>query len=391
MKITIVCDVLGKENNGTTVAAMNLIRYLKQSGHEVSILCGDQDKENEPNYFVVPNYSFGKLLDKYVAKVGVTLAKPDKDIIKKAIKDADLIHIMVPLSLGLTTIKVAQSLNKNIPITAGFHMQAENFTSHLKLNKVKIVNHNLYRLLDKHFYSYVDAIHFPTEFIKNTYLENLKQGGKNSKPKNYVISNGVNEQVKKQKNQKPEELKDKIVVLTIGRFGREKSQDTLIKALKYSKFKNKIQLICAGIGPLENKYKKLSKNLPITPSFKFFNRDEIIKTINYSDIYVHPADIELEGIACLEAIACGKLTIVSNSKLSATKNFAIDNSLIFKKRNPKNLAQVLDYWIEHEDLRHEYEQKYLDSAKNFNQKRCMQEMEKMMLETIENKKGTKIN
>lgn len=29
MEITIVCDVLGKENNGTTIAAMNLIRYLK--------------------------------------------------------------------------------------------------------------------------------------------------------------------------------------------------------------------------------------------------------------------------------------------------------------------------------------------------------------------------
>lgn len=29
MKITIVCDVLGEENNGTTIAAMNLIRFLK--------------------------------------------------------------------------------------------------------------------------------------------------------------------------------------------------------------------------------------------------------------------------------------------------------------------------------------------------------------------------
>ena len=33
MKITIVCDVLGEENNGTSVAAMNLIRYLTEKGH----------------------------------------------------------------------------------------------------------------------------------------------------------------------------------------------------------------------------------------------------------------------------------------------------------------------------------------------------------------------
>ena len=41
MKITIVCDVLGKENNGNTIAAMNLIRYLREHGHEVRVLCCD--------------------------------------------------------------------------------------------------------------------------------------------------------------------------------------------------------------------------------------------------------------------------------------------------------------------------------------------------------------
>lgn len=29
MKVTIVCDVLGTENNGTTIAAMNLVRSLR--------------------------------------------------------------------------------------------------------------------------------------------------------------------------------------------------------------------------------------------------------------------------------------------------------------------------------------------------------------------------
>ena len=55
MKIAIICDVLGEENNGTTIAAMNLIRFLKKQGHEVRIVCADQDKKNEPNVYVVPN------------------------------------------------------------------------------------------------------------------------------------------------------------------------------------------------------------------------------------------------------------------------------------------------------------------------------------------------
>ena len=47
MKIAIICDVLGKENNGTTVAAMNLIRSLKAKGHEVRVVCPDEDRRGD--------------------------------------------------------------------------------------------------------------------------------------------------------------------------------------------------------------------------------------------------------------------------------------------------------------------------------------------------------
>lgn len=48
MNITIVCDVLGEENNGTTLAAMNLIRALRAKGHTVTILCPDAQKQGPP-------------------------------------------------------------------------------------------------------------------------------------------------------------------------------------------------------------------------------------------------------------------------------------------------------------------------------------------------------
>lgn len=44
MTITIVCDILGEENNGTTIACMNLIRFLRAQGHTVRVVCADQDK-----------------------------------------------------------------------------------------------------------------------------------------------------------------------------------------------------------------------------------------------------------------------------------------------------------------------------------------------------------
>ena len=110
---------------------------------------------------------------------------------------------------------------------------------------------------------------------------------------------------------------------------------------------------------------------------------------SFADMYVHPAEMELEGISCIEAITCGKLTIVSDSKLSATRNFAVDEKCVFKKRNPKDLARVIDYWIEHPEEAKEYEQKYLDSAISFDQEECMKNMEKMIFEVYEKNKNNK--
>ena len=379
MNITVVCDVLGKENNGTTIAAMNLIRALKKQGHNVKVLCADKDKKGEENYYVVPNRSFGKALDKLVDKIGVSLAKPDDTIVREAVKDADVVHLLVPFKLSQHALAICKELG--IPTTAGFHMQAENFTSYFKLNHSKLANHAVYKYIYRKVYRDVDGIHYPTNFIRQTFEKNIKK-----QTPGYVISNGVNSYVKKRDVEKPKNLKDKIVILSIGRLAREKSQDTLLKAVLYSKYKDKIQIILAGQGLKEKKYRKLGEKLPIKPIMKLFPRDEIIDVINYSDLYVHPADVELEGISCLEAIACGKMTIVSDSKTSATKEFAVDEKCIFKKRNPKDLARVIDYWLDNTKEREKYEKIYLKNAHVFDQDECMKRMEDMMKEVVKNKK-----
>ncbi len=372
MKILIVCDVLGEENNGTTIAAMNLIRYLKKKGHEVRVLCADLDKIGKEGYYVVRNLNLGPF-NNYVKKVGVALAKPEKRIIEVALDGVDCVHVMLPFALGNATVKIAKK--KGLPVTAGFHCQAENFSAYVGMSKFKWLNHMVYKYMYRKLYKFVDAIHYPTQFIKDTFESHIKK-----QTNGYIISNGVNKRIVKNEVEKPKEFKDKFVILSIGRYAREKSQDTLLKAIKFSKYKDKIQVILAGQGTKEKYYKKLAKELPIAPIFKFFDRDDIVNVINYSDMYVHPAEMELEGIACLEAIKCGKLVIVSSSKLSATKEFAVDEKCIFKNRKPVDLAKVVDYFIEHQEERQIYEQKYLIESKKFDQDECMQQMENMIKE-----------
>lgn len=57
MKIAIICEVLGEANNGTTLAALNLISYLKSRGHDVRVVCPDEDKRGLPGYYILPRRS----------------------------------------------------------------------------------------------------------------------------------------------------------------------------------------------------------------------------------------------------------------------------------------------------------------------------------------------
>ena len=86
MKIAVVCDVLGEENNGTTVAAMNLIRYLKETGQEVRVVCPDEERKGQEGFYVVPQLNAGPL-NGYIRKVGVTIAVSDSHVIEQALSD----------------------------------------------------------------------------------------------------------------------------------------------------------------------------------------------------------------------------------------------------------------------------------------------------------------
>lgn len=376
MIVTVVCDVLGQENNGTTIAAMNLIRSLRSKGHEVRILCPDADKANVAGYYIVPVLNVGPL-NNYVKKNGVCIARGDSEIISRAIKGADVVHIMTPFLLGTKAMKIAREMG--IPVTAGFHCQAENVTSHLFLKNNRLANNATYRVFYKNFYKYVDAVHYPTEFIRSTFEV------KGRKTNAYVISNGVNSAFVPTPSCKPEEFKDKYIILFIGRYSKEKSHKILIDAVVQSRYAEKIQLVFAGDGPLKEKLIKQSEKLPNRPLFKFFSRTELLHMINCADLYVHPAEIEIEAISCLEAISCGLVPVISNSPRSATRFFALDEKNLFNCNDSADLAEKIDWWLSHPDEKAARSREYLGYTKQFDQEVCMNAMEQMLYDAAEHK------
>ena len=218
---------------------------------------------------------------------------------------------------------------------------AENITAYLHLDKFKALNTQIYRHMYKTLYKKVDGIHYPTGFIK--YHFEYEIGGKQTP--GYIISNGADRAFKKRDVARPAEYEGKYIVASTGRYSREKRQEALIKAVLRSKYESEIQLVLAGHGARDKYYKRISKKLTNPPIFKVFSREDMAKLLNISDLYVHPAYIELEGIACLEAMKCGVPTIVSDSPLSATYDFAADEKCIFEDGNIDMLAERIDALI----------------------------------------------
>lgn len=379
LNILIVCDVFGEENNGTVVAAMNLIKFLKEKGHNVKILCCDQKQKGKEGFFVTPVRNFF-IFNDYVARNGVQLAKKDLKTILDSLQGIDLVHVMMPFMLGKFASKFAHK--KNIPVTAGFHVQAENVSNHFFMQNVKIVNYWLYKDFYRKMYKYVDTIAYPSEFMRNLFEKISKLGN------GIVISNCVKEGYKKLPKESFNDyqlFKDKYLLVYNARFSKEKCHKTLIKAIKYSRFADKIVLFLPGKGPLQNEIIKISKTLKNSPIFGFYTQKELLKYYNLCDLYVHPSGVDIESVAIIEAICCGCTLLVSDSKKASSRYFAIDDRNLFKHNKPKDLAKKIDYWLENKKEREECSNYYASLIDKFTYENCMQSMEDMIIDTFNHK------
>ena len=374
MNITVVCDVLGEANNGTTIAALNLIRSMRERGHNVRVLCPDQNRKGEPGFYIVPTANFGPL-NNYLKKNGVSLSRASSDVVNAAIDGADVVHFTMPFPLGNKATRLAKK--RGIAVSAGFHCQAENFTSHIFMKDSRIANWIFYRFTWAHSYSKCDCIHYPTQFIRDTFEHAIRR-----ETPGYVISNGVNKAFHPEAVERDPKYDGKIVIQFTGRLSKEKTHKVLIDAVDLSKYRDRIQLVFAGIGPLQDKLQKRARKLPNPPEFRFFSRQDLVKQLNMADLYVHPAEIEIEAISCLEAIACGLVPVIANSPRSATRYFAIDDRNLFHNKDAKDLAKRIDYWIEHPEEKKELAARYKGFVEQHEYEHCMDRMEQMLFDAV---------
>ncbi len=351
LKIAQVIDVYENSSNGAGISTQRFTDLLRKENNDVIVLSTGKQAKNK--IVLEEFYAPFPYLKKVMKEMKFVFAKPDKELFKKVFVQVDVVHNQFPLMLGIVAVGIAKKLNK--PVVSTFHVQGEQLTHNAGL-KHPFWTKLMYKLFMHFIYNKSDIVICPSKFAE----QEIKKYG--LKSKTVVISNGVTADYKPMDI--PKKYPDKFTILTVGRNAIEKRQELLIRAIAASDYKDQIQLVILGNGPLRNKLEELSNELlDGKVEFNLLPTNKLIEYYNSVDLYVHAADIEVECMTAIEAMACGLPLLIADSGLSATKQFALNDKHLFK--TIEELTQKINYWFEHKSELEDSRAEYLELAKTY--------------------------
>lgn len=387
LNIAIICDPITHLTAGSIVSTLRFAEHLRERGHKIIFIAAKDKEKKKISYY--EGFKIYRFLSIALpgSKGQYIMSFPRIKRIKQILKEEriDIVHLIDPTISSILGIKAARALK--IPVISHSHLQPENMVLQLpKLVQGQKLNNLVYRYV-VWMYNKVDAVVCPSKFAERA----IKKYDKNLKI--YVISNGVNlSKFKKIKNnnfiKKYNLFKKDKRILYVGRLHMEKSVNTLIEVMPFiiKNFKN-VCLDIVGAGHLREELEKLATKLGVKNNVKFFGKiphEELLKAYNSSDIFVLPSIAELEGMVVLEAMACGKPIIISDSKLSASPDFVSNNGFLFKLQNPEDLAKKALILLKNDKLRKKMGNESYKKVKEYDINKSVDKLEKVYYKIINN-------
>ena len=363
MKILFVVNNYYASGNGLSASARRTVQYLREAGQEVRVLSGRNHEADEPQ----PDYVLADfhvpVFDGLVQSNGYKFAKTDFAVIRRAVRWADVVHLEEPFIIQVVTARMARYYK--VPCTATYHLHPENLFCSINLGDWKFLNYSTLLTWRDFVFNLCTDIQCPTENV----LERLRKFG--FKSRLHLISNGIIPDLNIRPKDENEDPDRPFLVVCIGRLSVEKDQPTLLEAMKYSKYADRIQLYFAGRGPeadaIQEKAHKLFEEgiVKYDPIFQFHDREGLRELAARSDLYIHCATVEVEGLSALEALQQAVVPVIAKGDLTATSQFALDEHSLFPTKDPEALAACIDYWLDHPVERQEMGWRYAESTEEY--------------------------
>jgi len=234
----------------------------------------------------------------------------------------DVFHAHHPFWLGAEALKYARKFRKPLVFTA--HTKFEHYVHYIPFFPAKIMAKLLLRKRTR-FSNNCKAVIAPTEGIKKELID------ENVKSPIHVIPSGIN--TDKFKNAEGARVREKLgilanekVLLFLGRLGKEKNLDLLLKTIP--QILNKYPLtkfLAVGEGEEKIKFSKLKKQYPqrVILTGKVLYK-EVPDYYKAADIFLQPSLSETQGLTTVEAMVSGLAVVSVDSE-------AIDNFIENRK------------------------------------------------------------
>lgn len=362
MKVLFVCNNAYTRGNGLCTSVQNTMRQLRERGVDARLMAiANPDPEGPQPDFPLKHFKF-PIFEPIIRANGFSYAKIDRKIIREAVEWTEIVHFEEALFLENAVRKIAVRMGK--ACTATFHLYPHNITSNLWLPRKNFVNPLLISYWKHIIYDHCSDIQCPSGEVRR-YLE---RNGVTARL--HVISNGIHlpEVPQEPRPVFPEPAVD---ILCTGRLAREKSQTTLLEAMRYSRYADRIRLIFAGNGQMAGRYRKQAAKLvgdgvlKHEPVFGFYATDELNALARKCYLYVHCAYVEVEGLSCLEATREGLVPVIAQGDLIGTSAFALCPESLYPLQDSRALAARIDWWIEHPEVRNQMAQRHAEAARNY--------------------------
>jgi len=332
LRIAFVADTINGRIGGGVTSARHMVEKLREN-HEVLEVGADADGPGKLPSFTVP-FTVQREMD-------FVMALPDRRKLERLFGGVDIVHVQFPFLLARSAVRAAGRVER--PVVAAFHVQPENAFLNVGVHSRRL-NDWLYRAWARGIYNRADAVVAPTAFAERK----LREHGVTAPVR--VISNGIPPDLARDPPPGVHRRDGPFVVMTAGRLAAEKRQDLLIEALRRCRHQAEIKLVIAGAGPRLASLQRLSKGLSNPAEIGFVSRERLLELLHRSDLFVHCSEVELEGIAPIEAMSAGLPVLVAQASESAASELALDDDFRFPAGDAAALAERIDHLFEHPEI-----------------------------------------
>ena len=341
MKILFATESYYPNIDGGAIAQRRLVHELTKNEHEVGVIAPGPSFKNsiEQDKGSTIFRTRGLTLPFYMNNKYHFSPFPIFQV-KKIIKTfkPDVIDVCSPYPIGVSIMICAKKYS--IPIIGSIHMLPENMLS-------PFLSSRYYETMKKYSWSYlvyffnlVDWTTIPTQTGADMYIN------MGLKTKITPISNGVDTEIFNPSTngeylRKKFKIPKENIVLYTGRMSSEKNLDVLIKAIPYVlKEIGAHFLLCGSGGGYKQNIEKLTETLKIsdnTTFIDFLDWEDYPNIYSLADLFVMPAEAELQSIVTMEAIASGLPAVVVN-KGAVPELVSLNNGLLFDPKDSQQLA-----------------------------------------------------